>query len=79
MLIRNLASGETGTWRIVYLPDERHLYVGFWHRGRRRPSTIDDEFTMEDFLEVYPPESELHQQALERLVVMVVRMLRERE
>jgi hypothetical protein len=34
MLTRNLASDETGTWRMVFKPDHRSLYVEFdeWPR-----------------------------------------------
>ncbi|HWK66109.1 MAG TPA: hypothetical protein VNS34_14295 [Rhizobiaceae bacterium] len=42
MLIRNLATDKTGTWGIVYIPDERHHDLEFRHSGRRRASTIDD-------------------------------------
>jgi hypothetical protein len=40
MLTRNLASDETGTWRIVFTPEERHLYIEFKRVGRRSMCAI---------------------------------------
>jgi hypothetical protein len=76
MLIRNLASDETGTWRIVFTPEERHLYIEFKRVGRR--SNVRDWITFDDFLQANTPKDGLHQQALDRLIELVIRMLDER-
>ena len=54
MLIRHLASDESGTWRIVSFPTNSTSMS-----SQRRPSTIDDEFTIEDIL-AYPSRGDLH-------------------
>lgn len=69
MLIRNLASDETGIWRIVFKPDYRSLYVEFVMSGpgRRRRLRMNSH----EFLRVLPVKGELHQQAMDEFVKLI--------
>jgi len=60
-----LAEDATGAWKLVFLPDELHLYVGFAPPGAEADPV--DGMTIEDFL-VRLPSGALHRSAHRKLI-----------
>lgn len=72
MLTHDLAADEAGCWRVVFVPEELHLYVEL---APADGAASDDWMTIEDFL-AFVPTGETHQRALDSLVALLKEMLR---
>ncbi|MER9829147.1 hypothetical protein NKJ51_12270 [Mesorhizobium sp. M0134] len=73
VLTYKLASDIKGTWRVVFVPDELHLYVEF-----RSPDPGTDPaawMSVDDFL-VWRPTGTLHARARDRLVSCICEAMR---
>ncbi|MER8387332.1 hypothetical protein NKH14_17745 [Mesorhizobium sp. M1380] len=74
VLAYSLANDIKGSWRIVFVPDELHLYVEF------RPPGADpdpaDWMSVDDFL-AWRPKGALHKDALDRLVALICQAMSE--
>jgi hypothetical protein len=66
MMICVLAEDLRGCWRVVFEPENSHLYVEF------ALSDHADWMSIDDFL-ARVPRDELHKQALERLLERIAR------
>lgn len=73
MLIYNLAADSRGCWRVVFVPEELHLFVEFVPANGS--STQSDWMSTDDFL-ARVPRGDTHQHALERLVSLISEVLR---
>lgn len=70
ILSKTLASGDEGSWKIVFDRKQLHVYVGFAEDG----AVPDDGMTVEDFLTTVP-KNKLHREAHRRFVRMLTEML----
>ncbi|MER8555915.1 hypothetical protein NKH37_27745 [Mesorhizobium sp. M1217] len=68
----SLASDIKGSWRIVFVPDELHLYVEFSQPGADPDPS--DWMSVDDFLARRPSDA-LHKDALDRLVSLICRAM----
>ncbi|MER8967264.1 hypothetical protein NKI25_16320 [Mesorhizobium sp. M0808] len=68
VLAYSLAADAKGTWRLVFVPDDLHLYVEF-----SRPNVESNPvnwLSVDDFL-AWRPKGALHKDALDRLVALI--------
>ncbi|MER9217145.1 hypothetical protein NKI54_35215 [Mesorhizobium sp. M0663] len=73
VLAYNLAADAKGTWRVVFVPEDLHLYVEF-SRPNAESNPVD-WLSVDDFL-AWRPKGALHQDALDRLVALFCQAMR---
>ncbi|MER8529314.1 MULTISPECIES: hypothetical protein [unclassified Mesorhizobium] len=72
VIAHSIASDPHGTWRVVFLPEELHLYVEFNRPGAGTNPV--DWMSLDDFLARRPKDA-LHQRARDRLVSLICKAL----
>ncbi|WP_214476124.1 hypothetical protein [Mesorhizobium sp. dw_380] len=69
-----LAADANGTWRVVFVPGDLHLYVEF--KLPQAGSDPVDWMSVDDFL-AWRPKGALHKSARDRLVSVICRAMRD--
>ncbi|MER8948804.1 hypothetical protein [Mesorhizobium sp. M0207] len=75
VLAYNLANDIKGSWRVVFVPDELHLYVEFSQPDA--DTNPADWMSVDDFL-AWRPKGALHERARDSLVSLICKALTRR-
>lgn len=69
---RHLAGDESGSWQLVFIPEELHVFVEFVETGAA--TNPAKGMTVEDFL-VTLPHNRLREEAHARLVILLAEVV----